>query len=614
MVDAGQDAPRRIAPERWMAIAAFALGALPYANAIHGAFVFDDITLIVNNDIVKDPHRISELFFTNLWGFAGRTSTYYRPLPPLLFMALQAVFGMHPEPFHAANILLHGLASSLVFGITSALLARAHATVATARWSALAAAAVFAVHPIHTEAVTWISGVMDVACTAFSLLALYLYVTSEGRGRPWRGALLVPLALLLGLFSKEPAAVVPFLIVGYDFLFNRERIGKPLDAVRRWAPPFGALGVYLAFRVVALGGFAPHDHAVRGWSAAAVLMLPRLFALYVQKLVAPVGLTVIYVLKPVTAASPEFFGAMAVVVAMGGAAALAWTRGATVAIFGLLLFMLPLAPSLYIPALNQELSGAFAERYAYFPSAGAAVLVGAVLAAVGERNRRLYGGGLAAAAVAVAVLSVMTVARNAEWRDSLALWSDGVRKSPDSAAAHENLGLALIRQGRECEGRRELRAALKLAPDRAVKTLESGMLAAQAGLTLQAILSMQTALLFDPDLVDGHYNLALAFEQLGWNDAAIAQYRETLARSADRADAHNNLGILLAGRNGLDEAIEHFKAAVGARPADRDFHLNLARAYDIKGLAAEAAEERALAGGGIAPPVPLRSSHDPRRP
>jgi tetratricopeptide (TPR) repeat protein len=193
------------------------------------------------------------------------------------------------------------------------------------------------------------------------------------------------------------------------------------------------------------------------------------------------------------------------------------------------------------------------------------------------------------------VFTAATLSRNAVWRDSVTLWSDCVQKSPDLALAHESLGLALVGRGRVPEGTRELQAALRLEPTLPQRSLDSGIRAARTGLLLQAILSFQTALLYDPRFAEAHYNLAVAFEQMGWSSAAIQEYRATIAQAPDHAEAHNNLGIILAQTYRLDDAIHHFDAAVRARPRDPELHMNLARAYEAKGLAREAQEQRALA-------------------
>lgn len=594
-----------------LSVAVFVVAALCYANTVGGEFVFDDLKLIVNNDIVKDPGRIGELFVGNLWGLLGRDSNYYRPLPPLVFMALHAAFGMRPEPFHAVNILLHAGASTLLLLTIRALLEGAGVARARAAWPAFGAALLFAVHPVHTEAVAWISGVMDVSCTFFSLTAIYLYISADTHPRrPLRMALSCA-SLLLALFSKEPAAVVPLVLVACDVLFRRESLRPAASAVRRWGPAFAVLAGYLGLRAYALGGLAPMTH-VEGHSTAEVLLTwPRLLALYLEKLLLPVGLNVVHHVEPVASAASGGF--LFAILTIAAAAVVAWTavRAGRLAALGVAVFVLTLAPSLYLPALGQDLAKAFAERYLYFPSAGAAMLLAAGLAGLATRAPALSRTVAVGVGVVAVAFATMTVSRNGVWRNSVTLWSDAVAKSPKLGMAHEGLGLALIRRGQQEEGRRELQAAARLSPELPKTSIHYGTLAAAKGSLLQAILYFQTALLYDPNLVEAHYDLALAFEQLGWTPSALQEYERTLSLAPGHADAHNNLGILLAQQGRVDEALGHFEDAVRARPADPELRINLARAYDMKGMAQQANEQRALAetGAGLA----AAGAHRPAR-
>ncbi len=572
------------------------VATLCYVNAIRGDFVFDDIKLIVNNDVVKNATNIPGILFSNLWDLLGRGSNYYRPVPPLLFMAVHAVFGLRPEAFHLLNIAFHAGATGLVFLLARRLIP-SPTSGPTRIWPATAAALLFATHPIHTEAVAWISGVMDVACTFFALLALYTYIVSDGGERKRFLYITSLVALFLALLSKEPAAMVPLLIIAYDLLFRRERIVNLRVATRRWAGVLGILFVYVTLRFIALGGLAPFRHEESSDALGVARTFPALFARYLEKLVVPVNLNVVHDIQSVASImSVDFVWALAIIVASIALGVAAFRAGCHFR-FGLLLLVLPLVPALYVPGLSQDLSKAFAERYLYFPSVGLSVLVGALVARVAERDRRWCAFTLTAMFAIALVFCGMTLSRNLVWRDSYALWSDCVRKSPNLAVAHENLGLALLRRGRVDEGRRELRLAVRLEPKLAEKSLESGILAARKGLFLQAVLALQTATTYRPDMVDAHYNLAVVFENKGWVDAAIGEYVQVLALRPDHADAHNNLGVLLAQRGRLDDAIVHFEAAVRGRPDDRQLQLNLEHARDL------------AAGGGQAESVQLPVRH-----
>lgn len=562
---------------RWGFAATFLLAVASYLNALPGHFVFDDITLIVNNEAIKDATHVREILFTNLWAQLGRESNYYRPLASLLFLTVHSVFGLRPEAFHAVNIALHAGTAGLVFLLASRVLT-------LGPWPALIAGALFAVHPLHAEAVAWISGVMDLACTFFSVLAVWGYAKSDAGASGKRVYAMSLAALFLAVLSKEPAAVVPLVFVAYDLLFRRQQLVDVGAIVRRWAPPAAVLAAYLVLRTVALGGLAPfRADSSSSWTTILV-SAPTLVGLYLEKLVVPVGLNVVHDLRMLTSVSSPATITTLVVLIVGVTIGIWAGRRDRRALFAIVLFVLPLLPALDVPALSQDLSKAFAERYAYFPSVGFVLLFSMGIAALAERGAPLS---RFAAVIAVAVAVVffgMTVARNVVWRDSYSLWSDSVKKSPNLALAHENLGLALIRRGQAKEGKRELQAALRLDPTLPQRSVASGVRAARSGQFLEAILAFQTALAYEPDLVEAHYDLAVAFESRRWIAPAVQEYRTVLALKGDHTDAHNNLGVLLAQAGQLDEAILHFEAAARARPQDAEVRVNLERAYQLKKL------------------------------
>ncbi len=584
---------------RWDLLAFMAVltaGVLSYASTIRGEFLYDDITLIVNNDSIKSASRIPEILFSDLWSLVGRASNYYRPLPPLLYMLLYSAFGLRPEPFHIVNIALHAASAGLVFLLARDLLRLASVDHARA-WlpPALAAGLLFAAHPVHAECVAWISGMVDASFLFFSLLALYGYIHSDG-GAGGSLPYLVSLAsLFLALLSKEPAVAVPILAVAHDLLFRRERLRSLGATARRWGPLLGVGAAYLVLRVIALGGLAPvrQEQAAGGTSTLGSLAV--LLALYLRKLVVPLDLRVLYELQPVTSiVSIEFAKALALVAVFVCIAILAARRSRPAA-FAILVVILPLAPALYLPAHAKGPAQAFAERHLYFPSVGLALLVSAALVDVAASAPRAYRAAMAATLAVVAVFGCLTITRNAVWRDSEALWSDCIRRSPNSAMAHQNLGLALLSRGKPDEGRGELRIAAQLEPGLAYDWLGRGILEARKGLFMQAVLDFQTALALRPDLVDAHYNLGVALQAKGWNDSAIDRYRLTLRLKPDHAEARNNLAILLAESGRLDEAIEQLKILLGTSPDDPQIRLNLAHAYELKGLRGQAEEQRRLA-------------------
>lgn len=249
-------------------------------------------------------------------------------------------------------------------------------------------------------------------------------------------------------------------------------------------------------------------------------------------------------------------------------------------LLGLALLVLALVPALDLPAIGRELRHAFAERYVYASSAGLALVAAAGLAFLSRRRlpRR-------AALIVVTLLGMAyatgTLARNRVWRDDLTLWADAETKAHDSAVIYQNLGFALMFEGRAEEGEAMLRRAHALKPELDDELISRGILHARAGRWMEAALSFQAVLTFEPSSAVAHYNLGWTYEKLGWRDAAIEEYRRAVALAPEYSDAHSNLGVALAESGRLGEALPHLEKAAAAAPEDPSHRRNLERAREL---------------------------------
>lgn len=568
-----------------------------YFNTLPNGFVIDDLHQVVENDWIKDVRHIPEIFSTDVWNYEGRDSNYYRPLMYVIYMIGYHIFGLKPWGFHLINILFHAGVSILVFVITFRLLgeSRAGDPDRIRIFSSFAAAVLFATHPIHTEAVTWVAGVADLSFTFFYLLSLYLYIrsTEEVDSVVKSAYLFSVVSFLLATLCKEPAITLPIILIGYDYAFRKETI-RAIGSLKRYSPYMITAGLYVLIRSYALGGFAPvktgTDLSPHEYLANSLL----LFSQYIGKLLLPVNLNVWHIFQPVTSLlAPK---GLLSILTTAAFVFLAWrVRKNKVAGFGLLLMVVPLLPPLYLPALTQGIENAFAERYLYLPSFGFVLLIASFIQWMGL-NKSVWAAFLTIIlCMSTALYAGGTIRRNADWKDSYSLWSDAVSKSPESAIAQENVGFALLYQGRTKEAKGHFEIASRLDPDLTDAFLARGIAYSNKGLIDKAILEFHAALIFRPDSVDVHYNLGLAYDTKGWLDQAIEQYRTALMLKPKYADAHNNLGISYAKKGLTDRAIEHFEDAVRLNPNDPDYHMNLARAYEIKGLDEKAKEHRQIA-------------------
>ncbi|HKY34284.1 MAG TPA: hypothetical protein VJV23_17290, partial [Candidatus Polarisedimenticolia bacterium] len=181
-------------------LAAALVAAAVFCNALGGPFVYDDVVEIQDNERIHSLSRIPELIATDFWGAGEGRNPLYRPLTAVVMAAVWAAGGGGPFLYHLLNVLLHAAASALVVSVLLSLTGRLP--------MALAAGLLFAAHPVHTEAVAWISGLGELL-SAVCLLAAWRAHAQGGVGAA--AAWMAP-----ALLSKEGAIVFPALAMTGD--------------------------------------------------------------------------------------------------------------------------------------------------------------------------------------------------------------------------------------------------------------------------------------------------------------------------------------------------------------------------------------------------------------
>jgi len=513
---------------------------LVYFSAIFNDFVYDDNLQIVDNTWFRDIRNIPTIFSTNFWSFfqTGTISNYYRPLIYVIYMFNYHLFGLKPWGFHLVNILFHCGVSILVFIITRRFLTENKVSTSPSHFSpAFIAAMLFASHPIHTEAVTWISAMPDVAFTFFYLLSFYLYINSKTR---LSGSYLFSIVCFaVAAFLKEPALTLPLILLAHDYAFRQPRTHF-LDYAKRYVP-YLLIGVgYLALRIQALGKFAPtKSHEYLSAYQYVINVFP-LFTQYLEKLIAPFNLNAFYVFHPI-ASLLELKGALS--------------------------FMtVPLLPVLYISALAQN---TFTERYLYLPSVGYVFLLAVFFSWVRDK---LPGAVRSMTIIIIAILglyTIGTVLRNNVWKNDVNLWSDTVKKSPDSALVHINFGAAYGSKGQFDMAISGYQTALRLNPNDARAYHGLGLAYASTGQFDMAISEYQTALRLNPNDARAHNALGNTYISKGQFDMAISEYKTALRLNPNNAGTHYNLAVVYLKKGDLDMARKEVNLALNIRP---DYH------------------------------------------
>ena len=599
-----------------------------YLNALPNGFVFDDLRLILANPWLGDWSRLPEVFSSDAWAFDKGNAggpLYYRPVVHVLLMLSHSAFGAAPWGYHLLNILLHSGVSVLVFFAARRVFFKALAP-------AFATGLLFAVHPIHTEVVSWVSGIMDLSATFFGLLA-FIYYT---RYRASAGHSVAPslLCFLLAVLCKEPALTLPAILLAYD----RFILLEPLE-LKRYTPYAIAVGLYVVIRVLVLQGVERaaqiHDLTLYEYAINGV----GLFSAYLGKLLLPVNLNAVHEFHPFVSVFNPAAAISLLSTAMFIAFALVARKHNPTIFFGLVMMMMPLIPALYLPGLGEV---PFAERYLYWPSVGFLLaLVESARWVAAKLSIRSHAMAAATLALVTVLYAAGAVGRNPVWRDSLSLWEDTAAKSPGDYRVLGNLGNAYVEQGRFDDAIGVLSEAVRVGGDRfPIGHMNLGTAYASNGQLDPAIASYRSALRIRSDFAQAEANLGnayvakgvavltadelaeltqlkpddarlhnrigAAYATLQMTDEAIRLYRSAMRLDPMLAEPHNNIGSLYGTRGETEKAISAFENAVERMPEVAEFHFNLGLAYRMDGRVGDsrAQFERVLA---------LRPEHEAAR-
>lgn len=578
---APSSAVRAGAQRWWPAALLVALSFAVYANALGNGFVSDDDFQVLGNKLITDYRNIPRLLTSNVWAFAeAETTNYYRPLFTLSYMALYYAFGYNAFAWHVANLLVHIAALLAGYGLLRALADEKLAFVA---------GLLFALHPVHVEAVVWVAVLTDLACGLALFAGVLAYHRARQATKPWPFYALAALCFALGLLMKETALVFPALLVAYDFFYRRE---SPLALLRGWARylPFAAvLAAYVPLRLHALGRFAPSSGMHFQLTAGEMfLSVPVLFAQYVGKLLAPVNLNYYYVYEPVR----EFgWRPLLAMLLMAGLALLAFglrSRQPLIA-FSIAWFYLTLAPVLSIPNVGENV---FTERYLYIPS-----LAFCAIAAWGwwqlhhrfdrPAARRALRIGLV---MLLLFYAAVTLRRNPDWKDDITLFRRTAEQSPGSATIQMNLGYIYYLHGKTDLAIEHYRRSLALDDRRPLTHNNLGNALTQLGRYDEAIAHLRRAIELKPAYFGAWLNLGLVHAARKDWDEAIRCYRRAIELQPKFNEAWTAMGLSYWNQGNAAEAIAAYRRAVELQPDYPEARINLASALSETGQPAEAIE------------------------
>ena len=542
--------------ERWPWLRALLLVSavfLAYQTVWHAGFIWDDDAHLTANRCIVGPLGLKEI-----WTSAAAN---YFPLVLTNFWVQHALWGLAPLPYHLVNIGMHAGCALLLWRVLRRLGVR----------GAWLGAAIWALHPVQVESVTWISELKNTQSCLFFLLAIEFFlrwVGAEGfkTGR-WYYALAV-LGALLAILSKPSTVMLP-VVLGLCWWWQTGRW--------RWRQTVALLPFFLLSTLAS--GWTVWEQQFHSGALGAewnlswggrLIVAGKVVWFYLGKLLWPHPLTFVYARWQIDATHALAYLPLLAILVLGlwlWRQRHGWLRPE---FFAAAYFFVSLFPVLGFFNIYFTRYSYVSDHFQYLASIGPAALAGAGLASLATRRelRAALSGFLLLA------LGCLSWRQGVDYVDDATLWRATLRRNPDCWLAHNNLAV-LLTAGQPDTAIAHLEQALRLKPDYPEAHYNLGNALSAKDRWTDAIAHYESALRLKPDYLMAHCNLGNALLRIGQVPGAIAHYTAALRIDPTYADAHYNLGNACFQSGRFPEAISHYEQALQLRPNFAEAHANL---------------------------------------
>lgn len=542
------------------------VGFAAYSNSLTNKFLWDDELLIVNNEYIKDLHNAPALFTKSITYGSSIESNAYRPLQMLTYALNYTVSKLDVRAYRLTNIAIHILVAIMLYWLTQ--------LVSKNEVLSLITALIFVSHPIHTQAVTYISGRADPLAALFILLSSIFYIKYSHNKNKISFYFLSILSFLLALLSKETALIVPLILLAYDYNYRSLR----KVSLKRHTPFFLFGLIYIVLRKTVLN--FPVEKTIIDVTTF-LERTPVIFkslTMYFKKLIIPLNLHMEYepIVPPIADIQVILGLAITSILIL---TAIMYRKRERLIPFSIAWFFIN-----YLPISNiYPLNAFFAEHWIYTPSLGLFILAGWAVVKIYEKGRILKQPVCLVLATLLVCNFCLTVKQNGHWKEPEHFYKRLLKYSPNSFRVHYRLALLYFRKAMIDKGIEESKKSLKINPDYVptYENLAAGYII--KGWHDKAIDICEKVLKMNPDSDILHNNLGIAYSAKGRDDKALIEFKKAIAINPNYTEAHNNLGSAYAIMGEREKAIALFMKAIDLNPNYAGAHNNLAKAYyDIR--------------------------------
>ncbi|HEY4313549.1 MAG TPA: tetratricopeptide repeat protein [Pirellulales bacterium] len=563
--------------------------ALIYGHAVHAPFIFDDRISIVENPSIR-----------TIWPLLGTdkrpgplqapldVSTAGRPLVNFSLAVNYQIGRLDPTSYHAFNALAHGVATLLMWLIVRRTLCLpffGDRFLNAANRLAFTAALLWAVHPLQTETVEYVTQRTELLMALFYLGTLYAaqrYWAATGHAQ---GYWLVAAwgAALAGMACKEVMVTVPVVVLLFERTFLR---GSFRAAIDQSLPLYLGLCASWALLIAlnyggarsASAGFHLGVSAYDWW-----LVQSRVLFLYLWLTIWPWPMVIHYEFPYFESIASAWMCVVPVLLLAVATIWLVYRRTATGFVWAAAFIVL--SPTFTVPIITEIA----AERRMYLPLAallpwiigGGYTLVDRMMNRLRNTDQTSHTSHLPLVLTIAITLGMAAVCgwlsfeRTGIYNDPIALWEDAALYQPDNSRVQNNLGVELVDSRRPAEALPHYERALELQPDYVEARSNLGVALVHLQEFARARPEFEQALAINPHYVDAHINLAHLLVEAGRLEEAVEQYRAALTQRPNAAELHSNLGHVLGLLGDGQQSVAEFEEAVRLKPDFAEAHLNL---------------------------------------
>ena len=552
---------------------------LVYSNSLHGDFIYDDIYDILDNPSIQKLMPLKELFMAN-WN--GKLTLLSRPVVNLSFAISYAMGGFKPFYFHLFNLLIHVFAGMALFGIVRRALSLPKMKLIygdNIPLLAILIAILWAIHPLQTESVTYMTQRFESLMGCFSLVCVYCAIRAGDSSHPGRWAFLSALSCFLALGSKEVAVSIPILILLFDRAFmagsfkeawHRRRL-LYLGLLLAW----GCFG-WIQLQAQGRAPWAGFGLEMPWWRYA--LSQPGVILHYLRLVAWPDPLCIDYMWLPAKTLNRVLPGALVIGGLLLGTG-YSLIRKPGLGFLGASFFLI-LAPTSSI----MPLADLAVEHRMYLPLAP--VIAGLVLGSyhlarvLHDRNWMPWPIArfviIALVAMTLASLGGLTYLRNTDYRSALNIWGDTVQKVPNNPRAHLNYGSALKKEGYIDDAIKEYKKAIELAPRIPMGYTNLGAIYGERGEIDESLNYLNKAIILSPENPQYLSNLGLVLLKIQLYDNSLSYFEKAVQVSPEYAPGYANIGEVFFQKKDYGKSILNFKKAIEINPRAFKYHWGLA--------------------------------------